>query len=50
MTQDKFNNTVIRTEDTVGEAWDLRLFEGQQSKAFECFLQDIDARLRDGNP
>jgi hypothetical protein len=48
MTRDEFNNTVIRTEDTVGETWDLRLFEGQQSKAFECFLQDIDAQLRDG--
>lgn len=48
MTQDEFNKTVIRTEDTVSEIWDLRTFEGQQSKAFECFLQDIDAQLRDG--
>jgi hypothetical protein len=48
MTQDEFNKTVIRTEDTVGEIWDLRPFEEQQSKAFECFLQDIDAQLRDG--
>jgi hypothetical protein len=48
MTQDEFDKTVIRTEDTVGETWDLRPFEGQQSKAFEYFLQDIDALLRDG--
>jgi hypothetical protein len=48
MTQDEFNKTVIRTEDTVGETWDLRPFEGQQSKAFGCFLQDVDAQLRDG--
>jgi hypothetical protein len=48
MTQDEFNKTVIRTEDTVGETLDLRPFEGQQSQAFECFLQDIDAQLRDG--
>jgi hypothetical protein len=47
MTQDEFNKTVILTEDTVGETWDLRPFGGQQSKAFECFLQDIDAHLRD---
>jgi hypothetical protein len=48
MTQDEFNKTVIRTEDTVSEIWDLRPFEGQQSKAFEYFLQDIDAQFRDG--
>jgi hypothetical protein len=49
MTRDEFNATVIRTEDTAGETWDLRPFEGQQSKAFEYFLQDIDAHLRDGS-
>jgi hypothetical protein len=38
----------MRTENTVGETWDLRPFEEQQSKAFECFLQEIDAQLRDG--
>jgi hypothetical protein len=48
MTQDEFNKTVIRTEDTVSEIWDLRPFEGQQSKAFEYFLQDIDAQRTDG--
>ena len=47
MTQDEFNNTVIRTEDAVSEIWDLRAFEGQQSKAFEYLLQDIDSRRRD---
>jgi hypothetical protein len=48
MTQDEFNKTVIRTEDAAGETWDLRRFEGQQSEAFECFLQDMDAQLKDG--
>jgi hypothetical protein len=48
MTQDEFNKTVIRTEDTVSEIWDLRPFEGQQSRAFEYFLQDIDAQLKEG--
>jgi len=48
MTQDEFNKTVIQTEDIVAETWDLRPFEGLQSKAFECFLQDIDAQLTNG--
>jgi hypothetical protein len=48
MTQDELNKTVIRIEDNIGETWDLRPFEGQQSNAFECFLQDIDAQLKDG--
>ena len=48
MTQDEFNKTVIRTEDTGSEIWDLRPFEGQQSKAFERFLRDIDAQFSDG--
>ncbi|HEY4776233.1 MAG TPA: hypothetical protein VN902_05965 [Candidatus Acidoferrales bacterium] len=48
MTQDEFNKTVIRTEDTVSETWDLRPFEGQQSQAFVCFLQVIAAQLSDG--
>jgi hypothetical protein len=48
MTQDEFNKTVVRTEDTAGETWDLRPFEGQQSKAFEYFLEDMDAQLRGG--
>ena len=47
MTQDEFNETVIRSEDTANEIWDLRPFEGQQSKAFEYLLQDIDSRRRD---
>jgi hypothetical protein len=48
MKQHEFNKTVIRTEDTVRETWDLRPFEGQQCKAFEYFLQGIDTELRDG--
>jgi hypothetical protein len=48
MTQDEFNKTAIRTEDSVSEIWDLRPFEGQQSKAFEYLLQNIDTQLRDG--
>jgi hypothetical protein len=48
MTRDEFNKIVIRTEDAAGETWDLRPFQGQQSKAFEHFLQDIDTQLRDG--
>ena len=48
MTQDEFNKTVIRTEETGSEIWDLRPFEGQQSNAFEYLLQDIDAQRRDG--
>jgi hypothetical protein len=48
MTSEEFKKTVIRTEDAAGETWDLRPFEGQQSKAFECFLQDIDAQLKNG--
>ena len=48
MTQDEFNKTAIRTEDSVSEIWDLGPFEGQQSKAFEYLLQNIDTQLRDG--
>ena len=48
MTSEEFKKTAIRTEDAVGETWDLRPFEGQQSKAFEYLLQNIDTQLRDG--
>jgi hypothetical protein len=48
MTQDEFNKTVMRTEDTVSEIWNLRPFEGQQSEALECFLHEMDTQLRDG--
>jgi hypothetical protein len=48
MTRDEFNRAAIRTEDAVGETWDLRPFEGQQSNAFECFLHDMDAQFKDG--
>jgi hypothetical protein len=42
----EFNGLVKPTFDTIYETWDIRVFGERQDEALVCFLNDIEARIK----